>query len=179
MKRALAIAFAFGTGLALVGVSAVALLSWWSNRPVSWNVSAVTASFDSVDTEGPEKKLVFYYVLSNNTNRDFRIDSEAEVRLAGKLQRQAALTLENAGKCLSAEFPLFVPAKQRSRFAVHLGYPYRGSVALSEGTSKADRARDEEAVATFVREELSNLDGFVLFHEPTHYRIELPNAWKK
>jgi hypothetical protein len=50
---------------------------------------------------------------------------------------------------------------------------------LSQGTSKADRERDREAVASFVREELPNLGGFVLFHGPTHYQIELPSGWKK
>lgn len=179
MKRTLVIAVAFGAGLALVSVSGVALLSWWSSRPILWNDSAVTALFDTVDTEGPEKKLVFFYVLSNNTDRDFRIDSDAEVRLMGRLQRQAALTTEYSKEFLTDEFPLFVPAKQRTRLAVHPGYPYRGSVVLSQGTSKADRVRDKEAVASFVREELSNLGGFVLFHEPTHYQIELPSGWKK
>lgn len=179
MKRILGIAFAFGAGLALVGVSGVALLSWWSSRPLPWNSSAVTASFDSVDTEGPEHTLVFVYIVSNNTDRDFRIDSNRDVRLTCRLQRQAALTNEDSKEALGAEFPLFVPARQRTRLAVHIGYPYRGSVALSQGASKADREGHREAITSFVREKLPNLGGFVLFHEPTHYQVELPNGWTK
>jgi hypothetical protein len=179
MKRALALAAAFGAGVAVGGILSVAILSFWTNRPTPWNRNAVSASFDSVDTEGSEHKLMFVYILTNNTDRDFRIDSDADVRLTGRLQRQAALTSENSKDVLTADLPLFVPAKERARMVVHLGYAYEGSIPLSQGTSKADREKNEKAVTAFVRDELSNLDGFVVFHEPTHYQINLPSGWKK
>ena len=69
----------------------------WSSRPESWNRTAVTASFDSVDTEGPEQNLRFFYILSHNTDRDFSIDSSSEMHFLGRLQQQGALTSRTEG----------------------------------------------------------------------------------
>lgn len=177
VKRALAVAFAFGAGLAIAGAAVVAGLSWWNSRPKPWDTRAVTASFDVIDIEGAENTLVFYYVLHNNTDRDFRINSDGEVRLAGRLQRQAALTSENAQDMLKGEFPLFIPARQRARFAVHIPVPLTDGIP--RGGSKGDRGPHKEAAAAFVRSEIPNLDGFVLFHELTRSQVELPNGWRK
>jgi len=178
MKRALAIAFSFGAGVALMGVAALALLSWRASLPQPWNTTSITATFDSVDTEGPEKKLVFYYILQNNRDRDFRITSERELVLTGKLERQQSLTQESSKEFLSGELLVFIPARQRARFAIHLGYSYRGSQPLSGGTAKAERDHDRALIAAYVRDELPNLEGFALFHENTRYQIDLPKGWK-
>jgi hypothetical protein len=125
MKRALAIAFAFGAGVALIGLAALALLSWRASRPKPWNTTTIVARFDSVDTEGQEKKLVFYYILQNNTDRDFRINSQQELVLTGKLERQQSLTQESSKEFFSGELPVFIPARRRTRFAIHPGLPLR------------------------------------------------------
>ena len=179
MKRGLALAAAFGAGFGVVVIVSVGILSYWSKRPTPWNRDAVTARFDSVDTEGPEHKLVFLYVLTNNTYKDLRIDSDAEVWLAPSLERQAALA-GGSQDLLMVDLPLFIPAKQRTRVAVHFtAYTYGGTTTLSEGSSRDERERDQKAIAAFVRDDLPNLNGFVLFHHPSHYEIELPSGWKK
>jgi len=178
MKRALAVAFAFGAGAAVFGVAGIALLAGWANRPKPWNPTAITAQFDAIGTQGPENKLIFYYVLQNNTERDFRINSNTEVQLAGRLERQQSLTGETSKDVLSGEFPFFLPARQRARLGLRLGYPYRGAVALPTGNTKAERESEKALLEAYVSDELSNLAGFLLFHEPTRYQIELPKGWK-
>ena len=178
MRRSVVLAAVCGAVFAAIVLAGSGLWSYWNNRPKAWDRNAVTATFDSVDAEGSERNLVFYYILSNNTDRDFRIDSDTDVRLAGRLQRQAALTAENSKEFLATEFPVFIPAKQRSRFAVHLGYPYEGATPLTQGTSPAEREQNEKSVLAYVRNELTNLDGFVVFHEPTRYQVDLPSGWR-
>jgi len=177
MKRRLALAVAFGAGVAAVGVAGLWLMSRNANRPRPWNPTAITATFGCIVTEGTEKKLVFYYILQNNTDHDFRLNSEAEVLLAGKLGQQQSLTGETPKEFLAGEFPLFLPARHRVRLGIHLGYTYQGSASLSAGATKADRERDRGLLVAYVRDELSNLDGFVLFHEATRYQIDLPKGW--
>lgn len=174
LVRPFAIALGFGAGLALVAVSTLAFISWQNNRPRPWNGSAVTATFDSIGVEGSENSLVFVYVLQNNTARDLHIPSETDVILNGRLQRQNSLVAQDKD-VLTGEFPIFVPASGRTRTAIHLGYPYRGSEPLSGKPNTT--ARDDELLAAYVRDELTNLDGFVLFHNSTRYRIDLPNGW--
>jgi hypothetical protein len=165
-KRALALGFAFGAGVAICGAAALALLNWYVSRPKPWNPAAITATFESINTEEP---LVLHYVLQNNTDRDFRVNSENEVVLAGKLRRQQVLTGDQSNSLwISGEFPLFLPARQRARIGFHVYYSYKGSKSLSFCSTSATCA--------FVRDELSNLDGFVLFHEKTRYQIDLPNG---
>lgn len=178
MKRAIGIAFAFGAGVAVIGLAFLALLSWRASRPQPWNTTSITATFDSVDIEGPEGKLVFYYILQNNTDRDFRVTSEQELVLTGKLERQQSLTQESSKEFLSGELPVFIPARQLARFAIHLGYAYRGTQPLSGGTAKAERDHDRALIVAYVRDELPNLEGFALFHENTRYQIDLPKGWK-
>jgi hypothetical protein len=178
MKRAIVLAFFAGVGAATILAGSVVFVSWRANRPKPWNPTAITATFDSIDTEGPEKKLVFYYVLQNNTDGDFRIASDAAVVLVGNLAKQQSLTTESSKELLSGEFPLFVPAKQRARLGIHLGYAYSGAGPLSDGATKPDRDHDRALLTGYVRDELSNLAGFVIFHEATRYQIELPGGWK-
>jgi len=178
MKRALALAFAFGAGVAICGVAGIASLAWWASRPKPWNPTAITAQFDAIGTQGPENKLIFYYVLQNNTERDFRINSDGEVQLAGRLDRQQSLAGESSKDVLSGEFPFFLPARQRARLGVRLGYRYRGAVPVPTSNTKAEREHERAILAAYVSDELSNLAGFVLFHEPTRYQIELPKGWK-
>jgi hypothetical protein len=177
MKRAVALAFALGAGVAAVVVATVAFLSWHASRPKAWNATAITATFESIDTEGPEKKLLFYYILQNNTDSDFRINSDADVVLVGRLERQQSLTGESSKEMLAGEFPLFLPARQRVRLGIHLGYSYAGTELLSGGATKTARERDQ-ALAAYVRTELPNLSGFAIFHDDTRYQIDLPSGWK-
>ena len=121
---------------------------------------------------GKEARLLLYLAEQYGP-----LNSEAEVLLAGKLGQQQSLTGETSKEFLAGEFPLFLPARHRVRLGIHLGYTYQGSASLSAGATKADRERDRGLLVAYVRDELSNLDGFVLFHEATRYQIDLPKGW--
>ena len=59
-----------------------AILFWISPRvhrqigfaPSEMDRSSVTASFDSISADGPQRQLVFHYMLENTTGHSFRID---------------------------------------------------------------------------------------------------------
>ena len=40
-----------------------------------------------------------------------------------------------------------------------------------------DRDREEELLLEFLADRMGNVDGFVVFHAPTRYQIELPAGW--
>jgi len=179
LKRAAVVAFAFGVGVGLVALGATAFLSWRAERPRQWNTTAITAAFDYIDTEG-ENKLVFYYVLENHRDRDFRITSPSEVVFTARLDRQKSLSPQHPADTVTGEMPVFLPARQRVRFGIHLGalgYAYTGKTPLLPGATRIDREANARVLAAFVREELSNLAGFVLFHEPSRYQVEFPRGW--
>jgi hypothetical protein len=77
----------------------------------------------------------------------------------------------------SISYPIFVPAKKRVRFAIHLtpyGYPGKEK----ENPDLAERRRYRHAIEKYLAEELTNLDGFDLLDESNRYEINFPSGWK-
>ena len=187
MKRALIVGLAFGvgTGLALgLGFGLVLLgragfESWRAAHPPPWNTAAIIATFDYIDTEDSDNKLVFCYTLENHTGQDFRIASPSETAVLAKFTEEKNLTIAHPGEALAGELPLFLLARERVRFRLHLGaagYSYEDKKPLPSDDLK-NRGDRHRALAAYVGRELPNLAGFALFHEGFHYQIELPKGW--
>jgi hypothetical protein len=67
---------------------------------------------------------VFYYTLENTTDFDYRVEDGNQITMTGRLEPENSLTpfLKPEGV---VDYPIFVPAKKRVRFRVHLiGYEY-------------------------------------------------------
>ena len=71
---------------------------------------------------------------------------------------------------------VFIPAKQRRRFAIHLLYPVTESFGADLKTKEGQRKK-WKLIAEYINKEFSNLDGFVVFDTTNRYRINLPNGW--
>lgn len=178
LKRWIITGASFGIGLAVTLLLAVGAYLWYEGRPKPprpWNTYAISAHYDSVDTEGDENTIVFYYTLQNDLDYDYRILDASNVVLMAKLAKQKSLSGSKNDQYLKCDIPVLIPAKQRVRFPVHLGYPYKK--ARKTAVSREEREKFRREIESYLNEELTNLDGFVLFDEMNRYQINFPKGW--
>lgn len=172
-------ALAAGFGVGLAASLAVGGYIWCRSRPrppAPWNSAAIRAEFDTLGTEGDQPTIAFDYTLENTTRFDYRVADVSGLSLAGKLKKENSLSLETDEKILRVDLPIFIPAGQRLRFRVHLGYPYPGKT-LPDDASADERKRYYDGLKNYVAKDLANLNGFVLFDETHRYEIDLPRGW--
>lgn len=149
----------------------------YNSRPKPWNSKAIIATFDYPDVEGDTnpKTIVLYYTLENTTEADYRTPKKDQLEINGRLRRENSLSA--GGSLISIdEDENFLPPKQRRRFAVHLGYPMNAELGPTPQT-KEDYRRQWQVIANFMKKELHNINGFVIFDTVNRYEIELPNGW--
>jgi len=178
VKRWIITGASFGTAVALVLLAVVGSYLWYESRPKPpkpWDSKSITASYDSIGTEGDHNTLVFYYVLQNNTDFDYEIKDASEITLLAKLKHQQSLTGSKNDSMLNADIPLFLPAKQRLRFGIHVSYPYDKKENLN--ASEEERAEYRKELSAYVRKQIGNVDGFTLFDEAKRYQVEFAAGW--
>ena len=154
---------------------------WYQSRPKPrkppkpWNTAAIKADFDRVDSEGKQNSLVFYYTLENTADFDYRVEDGHGILMSAKLLQQK--NLSPFGEEEKVDYPIFVPAKKRVQFLVHIGYscPDRAK----ENANLEERKRHRKAVENYVMDEMGNLDGFGLLDETNRYEIIFPAGWKR
>jgi hypothetical protein len=104
-KRIAIRAAGFGTGFAIAAAVIVGAVVWGSSRPPKpkpWNTKAITATYDTLDTEGDANTFEFIYTLENNTDYDYRAEDENEIHLAATLRKSRSLSFDK-GKILKAD----------------------------------------------------------------------------
>ncbi len=147
---------------------------WLQSRPKPpkpWDTKSITATFDGVLTEGDQNTWVFYYSLSNNTDRDYRLDATS----AACMSKVRGNTLSNASPDFETfNSPIYIPSKHRLRFAVHVKFPYDMKDPID---NEAAHAAWKKQFLEFVKREAPNLNGWVLFDETNRYEITLPRGW--
>jgi hypothetical protein len=176
-KRLAIRAAGFGAGFAVFASIILGAALWWSSRPPKqkpWNDTAVVASYESVDTEGDANTFRFTYTLENKTDTDYRVENDSRVHLAAFLKRSQSLSFSNSEN-LHADYPIYIPAKSRVRFQVHLGYPY--PIKPDYSASDDEQHDFNTKVAQYVTKELGNVDGFTLLDDDSRYKIVMPNGW--
>jgi len=121
----------------------------------------VSAEYDYASAEGDKNNIAIFYTLQNNTDFDYEIRSADQVQLAGRLGREHNISIVQSGEgFLTGDFPVFIPAHGRSRFGIHLGYPYSEKF---DGRASEDARYDfGTKLAKYIATDLANLDGFVL-----------------
>lgn len=161
--------------------SVLGVVAWWSSRPAKpkpWNSEAITATYTEIDTEttGDKNQFEFFYTLQNNTDNDYRVETNGNMHLAALLRASDALAFSN-GKAARADYPIFVPAHSRVRIGIHLAYSYpdRDNVENSPDV----RHDFETRMARYVTDKLSNLEGFVLMDDVNRYKIEMKDGWSE
>jgi hypothetical protein len=179
-KKILLRSAGFGAGFAVALCGVVGFWIWYGDRPKppkAWNKEAITAEYDYVRPAGDKNNLVFYYTLQNNTDFDYRIDSDAEIEISSRLRKQKEFGEFAGKKDLTTEYPVFLPARNRVRFFLNIPYAYPVR-EKSDPTDDQQREYTTE-VARYVTKEMSNLDGFVLFDAKNRYEIDFPAGWEK
>ena len=180
IKRLIIISVSLGIGFAVTLALIIAGFMWYQSRPKlpkPWNPNAIIATYDYIDVEGQDNNFVFYYTLENKTDIDYKISETSDVVIMGKLEKQKSLTGDSKDEYLKPDHPILIPAKQRIRFGIHLKYPFEKK--MKKGSTKEERKKYPEELEKYISEELSNLDGFVLFDEINRYQIDFPCGWKK
>lgn len=171
--------FGFGAGFAIGFCAIAGFWLWYSERPKPskpWNKQAITAEYDYVDPEGDKNSLTFHYVLQNNTDSDYRIGSDSGIEITNKLKRQKGLG-EFANHTITTNYPVFIPAKSRVWISLKIPYPY--PIKEKDNPTTDERKQYTTEVAKYVTDELSNLDGFVLFDMSNRYEIDFPTGWEQ
>lgn len=209
-QTVLLMAAGFGGGFAVIMAAIVGGWVWHESRPTKpkpWDAKAIVATFDYPETESGEPEgsvgfrpyiIVVYYTLQNTTDYDYTMPAQEQLEVDGKLKRQRSLIGSNDLVTLDKE-RVFIPAKQRRRFAVHLHHPVKelfGPDKLAEEQGdQADHGppvvfkpgqilsmSDLEELSragtrAYMRKEFTNLDGFVVYDSTNRYQINLPNGW--
>lgn len=175
VKRWIITGVSAGVGLGVALTVVILIYSWYSSRPKQWNPKAITASFDYADTEGTENTPIFFYTLENNTNSDYHISIPTAIRLMAKLERQKSLSQGGADNGLTFDSPIFIPAKQRIRFAIHMNYPTDIKTIIHP--TEAERKKSKEQIAAWLNKEVPNLAGFCIYDDSPKYQIDFPKGW--
>jgi hypothetical protein len=181
-KRIAIRGFFGGVGIAVALAIILGVFIWYHNlpeRPKPWNTRALKAQWDTMEYRVGATRDVqgypvdFYYNLRNETDKNYPFSGQA-------LTVMAVLTDGNA---LSKEFghyqigeatvdgPAFIPPSGTARIAVHVSYLY------PDEFTDADK-KDAKKLSEHLNYRLKELNGFVVFDEQNHYRIDLPEGWK-
>lgn len=185
-KKYFFIGAGFGTAALIVTAVIMGVWMWFESRPQKqkpWNQNAIIATFEYPGTEsGPEEKdgfrpdqIVMYYTLENKTDFDYRMPARNQIEFNAKLKRENSLSANSQLLSLD-EQPVFLPANQRVRISVHLRYPVKKDFGPED--TRANRDKRRKAIADYLNEEFTNLDGFVVFDLQNRYQINFPNGWK-
>ncbi len=176
-KRIAIRSFFFGSGFALFCCLFVSGVFWHGSRPKPekpWNATAILASYDYIETRGEDDHLAFCYVLENTTDRDYRLENNSGITIAGRLAKEKSISIVSGGY-EKTDYPIFVPTKQRSRFFVEIPYP--GPTKLKSSASSDERKKFRKDLEKYAETEFGNLDGFVLYDSNSRYQINLPKGW--
>lgn len=149
----------FGACVLVAGVIAIALVVGGTRHRAelgTWNREAIQATLERVACAHNDAS--FIYVLENRTASDYRISDESEVKILGR-SRSTGELISEPSKHVSGEFPLLVPAKRRTHFAL---------------VWTADYDIDPDHIDDFVK--TLNVRSFVLLDRARRYEIEFPGG---
>jgi hypothetical protein len=179
-RKPLLIGMGWGLGTALGLVILVGGILWYESRPKPptppkpWDSNSIKAQYDFVNTEGDKNTIVFFYTVENMTDFDYRVEDDHNITMNAKLQSQNDLSpLGENGK---VDYPIYVPAKKRVQFQIHISYAYPEKAKPNANTEERRQYRAD--VEKYVGNELANLDGFDFLDEENRYEIIFPVPWK-
>jgi hypothetical protein len=145
--------------------------------PGDWDSNFMHASFDGMVVDS-SNHLIFYYVLENPGNQDYRILDGSGVTLMARLRRPTGALQQLSGDDVKVFYPILLPAGQRHVLQIRdLRRTYKHVKPLKLNPSSADTKVYEAGVAAALRQRWPNLDGFVLYDQATRRQIILPRKW--
>jgi len=183
-QRLLLISAGAGAGAILATVLVLLTMVWYSARtkdPAPWNANAMQAKYDKVGTgstlngQGDKtQEIRFYYVVTNQTDSDYKVGQADSISLMGKLEDERSLLNEEA---ITIDRPFFIPPKQSVRLTIHVA-----NYGLKEVEPDRNSSEHEQYInrlIEYINHDMGNLDGFVLYDNSTRYQINFPSGWKR
>lgn len=180
-KKALLIGVGWGLGTAAGLAIIFGGFLWYESRPrppvppKPWDSSSIKAEYDYASTEGDKNEIVIAYTLENMTDFDYRAVDGTNVTTTAKLQREKELSPFSADSGW-IDYPIFVPAKKRVSFKIHMHYPY--GPKEKDNADLEERRKYRAGVEKYMSEELGNLDGFDILDQTSRTEIIFPAGWK-
>jgi len=178
LKRLVIVCASFGAGFAICLTVVWFGVEWYKSRPQSWNTSALKGTFEGMEFKTQPREssylVTFLYDIENHTNKTYEVNPR-NLALLAVLSDGNAFSKEAGSYQTSApiiEGTDFIPAKGKARFRITVAYEYPSDATMKD---KDDTAK----VAKSVNRRLREFSGFVAFDQINHYRIELPEGWKK
>lgn len=170
-KRIVLISASFGLGVVIAIAAIWGGVIWYEAHRV-WNARALKATFATMefDTEPSQDSYVmkFFYDLQNNTSKNYQINPNGFTVMAylteGNVLSKEAGSYQTS--TITVEGPPFIPPHGKARITLRTSYQYPSEFTAAE---KADLKK----VIPSVDRRLKEFNGFVLFDQESHYRIEL------
>ena len=162
-------------GLPVLFLAAMLLSGHWQHSqasdksPIPWNAQALRTSYAGVrvrEIDPANAAVVFLYDIDNKSDSDYELSKSANVVVMSRLKSSHALSSE---KPVNLSSSAFVPANNRTRIALEVSEPFSWPSRMDN--SSENRFRD------LVAQEVSDLEGFVIFDQSHRYQINLPASW--
>ena len=194
-KKFVLMAAGVGGGFAVVIASIAGVWTWYHGRPTKptpWDPRAIVATYqypdiESGEFEGPNgikiNTIVIYYTLENTTDIDYHMPPQEQLEVDGRLKLDKSLTAPlNSAPVGSSLLKLdkeqiFIPAKQRRWFIAHLNNWVVPKNFGPEPKTSEEYSKRRKLIEDYMKKELHDLDGFVVFDSTNRYEINLPNGW--
>jgi hypothetical protein len=157
--------------------AAIAAGGWYGSnrflRPAAkpWNSIAFQARYVDAqlrEVDPQHASLVLTYEVRNDTDTDYRLANASGFVLMSRLKSDHSLSSEQN---VRLSYATFLPAKQESRVALEIRQPFSWP------------AKDDPLLrgklGNFVRQNLANVEGYVLFDEINRCEIAFPSGWRE
>lgn len=134
-------------------------------RADTWNSAAIQSTLAGVrvrEIDATHAAVVFSYDLENRTDADYRLTGGPNVVVMSRLEPSGSLSGDQA---VTLDANAFVPAKNRTRISIEMARNFAWPAQRDQGA--------ERQIRQFVADQVSGLEGFVLFDQSTRYEIDL------
>jgi hypothetical protein len=171
-KKLAIISLCGGAGLAITGFLILAAFLWIESRPSPqkpWNTTAILAKEPpGFDVSKDGTRIEFDYTLENNSTKDYRAGSSAELQL---FLRAKDGTLGGPASDKDITLPIWIPLRQKMMVYVSLGL---GSNDIPSKHADETDSAFHERLRAFLKERFHNMQGLVVFDQTNRYEIDLP-----
>ncbi len=149
-----------------------------STPPGSWDSHAIQVTFDGVLVD-ENKHVLFYYVLNNMTDMDYRISDGSDVVVMGKQRGTKNTLVELSVEQVKVFYPIILPAKQRHILVIRdLRRTYKSFHGeLKENPTPKEEQAYHNNLEALIDRLFPNFNGFVIFDKASSREIDLPKGW--
>ena len=164
----------------LVPVSSTTLRQGSSSKPAgSWDSDAIGVTFDAVRIDDG-KHLLFYYVLKNLTDQDYRIADGSNIVVMAKRRGRRNALAKLSAKDIKVFYPITLPPKQRHILLMRdlrRTYNFKSELTEVENPTPEQEQAEQKRLQALINRISPSFNGFVIFDKATSREIDLPKGW--